>query len=81
MPPARGAPDVSADSGGNMFYKTPLKDMTGMSFDDGTSAATPLWGVVDGGSRYDLRRSGLAARGLRQRPAVHRGRHRPGVVQ
>ena len=39
----RGALDVSADSGGNMFYKTPLKDMTGMSFDDGTSAATPLW--------------------------------------
>jgi hypothetical protein len=39
----RGAPDVSADSGGNMFYITPREDMTGISFDDGTSAATPLW--------------------------------------
>lgn len=39
----RGAPDVSADSGGNMFYVTPREDMTGTSSDDGTSAATPLW--------------------------------------
>lgn len=39
----RGAPDVSADSGGNLFYYTPREDMTGLAFTDGTSAATPLW--------------------------------------
>jgi hypothetical protein len=39
----RGAPDVSADSGGNMFYLAPAGDMDAFGPDDGTSAATPLW--------------------------------------
>ncbi|MDR6950676.1 hypothetical protein J2X65_000019 [Ancylobacter sp. 3268] len=39
----RGTPDVSANAGGNMFYITPTDDMTGLSWDEGTSAATPLW--------------------------------------
>ncbi len=39
----RGAPDVSADSGGNLFYITPGENMNGTSFDDGTSAAAPMW--------------------------------------
>ena len=42
----RGAPDVSADAGGNMFYNTPLKDMMPGSHDDGTSASTPLWATL-----------------------------------
>jgi hypothetical protein len=36
-----------------MFYNTPLKDMTGISFDDGTSAATPLW-VVEAGEHLSV---------------------------
>jgi hypothetical protein len=39
----RGAPDVSADSGGNLFYNTPNGDFTNIGGDEGTSAATPLW--------------------------------------
>ena len=39
----RGAPDVSANSGGNLFYITPGENMNGTSFDDGTSAAAPMW--------------------------------------
>ncbi|GGF89707.1 hypothetical protein GCM10007301_57010 [Azorhizobium oxalatiphilum] len=39
----RGTPDVSANAGGNMFYITPTANMTGISWDDGTSAAAPLW--------------------------------------
>ncbi len=39
----RGAPDVSADSGGNLFYITPNENLNGTSFDDGTSAAAPMW--------------------------------------
>jgi hypothetical protein len=39
----RGAPDVSADSGGNMFYAAPNGDFSRIGPDDGTSAATPLW--------------------------------------
>ncbi len=41
--PGRGTPDVSANAGGNMLYKVPGADMTGLQNDDGTSAATPLW--------------------------------------
>jgi hypothetical protein len=39
----RGAPDVAANAGGNMFYTVPREDMRGTQFDDGTSAAAPLW--------------------------------------
>ena len=39
----RGAPDVSAESGGDMFYRTPGKDMLEIGDVEGTSAATPLW--------------------------------------
>ncbi|RVU14981.1 hypothetical protein [Methylobacterium oryzihabitans] len=39
----RGTPDVSANSGGNMFFITPRGDMSGLSWDEGTSAAAPLW--------------------------------------
>jgi hypothetical protein len=42
----RGAPDVAADSGGNMFYRVPGSDMTGLQGDDGTSAAAPLWAAL-----------------------------------
>ena len=39
----RGAPDVAADSGGNMFYRAPGDNMVALWDDEGTSAATPLW--------------------------------------
>ena len=39
----RGIPDVSANAGGNMFYLLPMKDLSGVQGEDGTSAATPLW--------------------------------------
>ncbi len=39
----RGAPDVSANAGGNLSYLTPNADMVGTGPDGGTSAATPLW--------------------------------------
>jgi len=39
----RVAPDVSADSGGTMFFLAPAGDMLGVGRTDGTSAATPLW--------------------------------------
>ncbi|MPZ38506.1 MAG: hypothetical protein GEU95_10620 [Rhizobiales bacterium] len=39
----RGAPDVSANSGGNMFYRVPDPTMTQIQADDGTSAAAPMW--------------------------------------
>jgi hypothetical protein len=39
----RGAPDVSANAGGNLSYLTPNSDMVGTGPDGGTSAATPLW--------------------------------------
>lgn len=39
----RGAPDVSANAGGNLSYLTPNADMVGSGPDGGTSAATPLW--------------------------------------
>ena len=39
----RGAPDVSANSGGNLFYITPTENLNGISDDDGTSAAAPMW--------------------------------------
>jgi hypothetical protein len=42
----RGAPDVSADAGGNLFYKTPGADMLKLADDDGTSASTPLWATL-----------------------------------
>ena len=44
----RGLPDVAANAGGNMFYKVPGDDMTGVGDDDGTSAATPLWAALVG---------------------------------
>ena len=40
----RGAPDVSANSGGNMFYMPrPMATFPRSGSDEGTSAATPLW--------------------------------------
>lgn len=40
----RGAPDVAANSGGNMFYNALSPDMASTyEGEDGTSAATPLW--------------------------------------
>jgi hypothetical protein len=42
----RGTPDVSANAGGNMFYRVPGPTMTGIQNDDGTSAATPLWAAL-----------------------------------
>jgi hypothetical protein len=42
----RGAPDVAADSGGNMFYRAPGDDMVALWDDEGTSAATPLWAAL-----------------------------------
>jgi hypothetical protein len=39
----RGVPDVSANAGGNLDYIVPGKTMADISFDIGTSAATPLW--------------------------------------
>ena len=39
----RGAPDVSANAGGNMQYIVPSPDMAGIYDDFGTSAASPLW--------------------------------------
>jgi len=39
----RGAPDVAADSGGNLFYRAPGPDMAKLQADGGTSAAAPLW--------------------------------------
>ncbi|GGC79780.1 DUF4114 domain-containing protein [Chelatococcus reniformis] len=44
--PGRGTPEVSALAGGGMFYKTPHEDMTGISDDFGTSAATPFWASI-----------------------------------
>ena len=44
----RGTPDVSADAGGNMFYRVPGGDMLGVGDDDGTSAATPFWAALVG---------------------------------
>lgn len=43
----RGAPDVTADAGGNMAYNTPQADMQpGHGFEEGTSAAAPMWGAL-----------------------------------
>jgi hypothetical protein len=42
----RGAPDVSADSGGNMFYAAPNGDFSKIGGDEGTSAATPMWAAL-----------------------------------
>jgi hypothetical protein len=42
----RGAPDVAALAGGNLFYLVPVADMTGTSANGGTSAATPLWATL-----------------------------------
>src|SRR5262249_38157246 len=43
----RGAPDVAADAGGNLFYITPTETLDGgLSDDDGTSASTPLWAAL-----------------------------------
>jgi hypothetical protein len=42
----RGTPDVSANAGGNMFYRVPGATMTSIQNDDGTSAATPLWAAL-----------------------------------
>jgi hypothetical protein len=42
----RGAPDVAADSGGNMFYRVPSPDMAKLQADAGTSAAAPMWAAL-----------------------------------
>ncbi|MBV8188781.1 MAG: S8 family serine peptidase [Alphaproteobacteria bacterium] len=42
----RGMPDVSANAGGDMFYRVPGPDMQDIQNDDGTSAATPLWAAL-----------------------------------
>ncbi|MGI4957450.1 MAG: DUF4114 domain-containing protein, partial [Janthinobacterium lividum] len=39
----RGEPDVAALAGGNTSYTVPGGDMTGLHYDGGTSASTPLW--------------------------------------
>ena len=39
----RGVPDVAANAGGNLNYKVPTADMTGVTSNGGTSAASPLW--------------------------------------
>lgn len=41
--PGRGAPDVTANAGGNATYLVPGDDMQGQWYDFGTSAASPLW--------------------------------------
>ena len=42
----RGTPDVAANAGGNLFYRTPTASMVGTMGGDGTSAATPLWAAL-----------------------------------
>lgn len=42
----RGAPDVAANAGGNMFYKAPSETFERLSDTDGTSAAAPLWAAL-----------------------------------
>ena len=42
----RGLPDVSANAGGNMLWRVPPGDMTGLQNDIGTSAATPFWAAL-----------------------------------
>ena len=44
--PGRAAPDVAANAGGNMFYRTPQADMSGLTSSSGTSASTPLWAAL-----------------------------------
>ncbi len=44
--PGRGAPDVAANSDGNMAYYTPPGDMVGAGRGTGTSAAAPLWAAL-----------------------------------
>ncbi|MBA4790570.1 MAG: hypothetical protein H2042_12800 [Rhizobiales bacterium] len=42
----RGAPDVSAVSGGNLSFLVPNADMTGYAPGGGTSASSPFWATV-----------------------------------
>jgi hypothetical protein len=42
----RGAPDVAANAGGNLFYKFPGEAMDEASSGEGTSAAAPLWAAL-----------------------------------
>lgn len=42
----RGAPDVAANAGGNLFYKYPGAAMNGVTSGDGTSAAAPFWAAL-----------------------------------
>lgn len=42
----KGIPDVSANAGGNTFYKAPSANMAGTSISAGTSASTPLWAAL-----------------------------------
>jgi hypothetical protein len=42
----RGAPDVAALSGGNMWWKTLNAGMDGLSAEGGTSASTPFWAAL-----------------------------------
>ena len=77
----RGAPDVSADSGGNMFYAAPNGDFSKIGAGRGDQRRHAAVGIADGPGRHDLRRPGPAASGLRQRSPLHRGRHRARFVQ
>ena len=42
----RGAPDVSANAGGNAQYLAPTADMGGTAADEGTGATAPLWAAL-----------------------------------
>ena len=42
----RGAPDVSANAGGNLFYGVPQAGMNGLRGAGGTSASAPLWAAL-----------------------------------
>lgn len=42
----RGVPDVAALAGGDMFFLTPNPDMSALSGNGGTSAATPFWAAL-----------------------------------
>ena len=41
--PGRGVPDVAAIGGGNLLYTVPDPNMIENTYQDGTSAASPLW--------------------------------------
>ncbi|MPZ29903.1 MAG: hypothetical protein GEV13_02710 [Rhodospirillales bacterium] len=75
----RGAPDVTANAGGNATYYVPGENMLGYGYDYGTSAASPLW--TGRPTRHHLQRPGAAQPRLHERPALHRLGDRAGLVQ